>query len=356
MASGEERWRRLVEELAAADAPGLVKEARAGAQTRVRAVLEDALVDELMRAVGRPDAAGTPEGRAGTRKRRADTQDRTEPDRSPGPDVVAEPSEDLGDAYWVYCIVPAERASELAAGLSGVDSASPVQAVMEGELAALLSRVPLSEYGDEQLRRHLEDIAWLERTARAHEAVQDAAMRHGPLVPLRMCTIYRGLEGVRRVLRDRGELFAENLLAVEDCAEWGVKVFLDLSHIPASSPAEREPAASSGVDYLAGRQRDRDRVRQADELCLRCAEEVHQAVSVIARQDRVNPVQRAQAHGRDAEMVLNEAYLLQDSRIEELRSTVQALAERWAPEGLLVELTGPWPPYNFVSESAGLIS
>ncbi|HEY1523235.1 MAG TPA: GvpL/GvpF family gas vesicle protein [Solirubrobacteraceae bacterium] len=335
MATAEERWRRLVEDLAQADAPDVVKEARAGARGRVRTALEDALVDELMRAVRGPNAAGT--------------ADRAEP-------VPTEPPEDLGDAHWVYCVVPAERAPELAAGLSGVESASPVVAVVEGELAALLSRVPLSQYGDEQLRRHLEDIAWLERTARAHEAVQEGAMRNGPLVPLRMCTIYRELAGVRRMLRDRAELFAENLAAVEDCAEWGVKVFVDLRRIPASSPAEPEPTNSSGADYLAGRQRERDRVSEADELCLRCAEEVHQAVSVMARQDRVNPVQRAEAHGRDAEMVLNEAYLLQDSRIEELRSTVEELAERWAPDGLLVELTGPWPPYNFVSESAGLIS
>ena len=47
-----------------------------------------------------------------------------------------------------------------------------MEALVEGDLAALLSPVPLAEYGDERLREHLEDISWLERTARAHEAVR----------------------------------------------------------------------------------------------------------------------------------------------------------------------------------------
>lgn len=327
MPSGDQNWHRLVEELATADAPDVIHEARAGARVRVRTALEDALVDALLKAVGRPE-----------------------------PEVSTPVAEALGDAYWVYCVVPSEWADELASGLQGIDSSSSVQAIVEGHLAALVSRVPLAEFGDQQLREHLEDIGWLERTARAHEAIQQEAMRQGPLVPLRMCTIYRDLERVRRVLRDQAELFAENLAAVEDCAEWGVKVFLDLSRVPEPAPAEPEPASASGADYLAGRQRERDRFKVADELCLQCAEDVHQAMSAVARQEHANPVQRAEAHGRDAEMILNEAYLLEDSRIDELQSTIRELGERWAPHGLLVELTGPWPPYNFVSDSAGLIS
>ncbi len=292
----------------------------------VRAALEDSLVDELLKAVTQPEPA-----------------------------VAPAPPEKPGHAYWVYCVVRSEWAAELAAGIDGIEAGSSVEALVEGHLAALLSRVPLAEYGDDELRRHLEDIAWLERRARAHEAVQQHAMRQGPLVPLRMCTIYRVLDRVRHVLRDQGERFTENLAAVWDCSEWGVKVFLDLRCIPEPSPAQPEAASATGADYLAGRQRERDRVSESHESSIQCAEDVHQAVSALARQARANPVQRAEAHGRDAEMVLNEAYLLEDHRIEELQSTVRELFERWAPHGLLVELTGPWPPYNFVSDSAGLI-
>ncbi len=54
-------------------------------------------------------------------------------------------------------------------------------------------------------------------------------------------------------------------------------------------------------------------------------------------------------------MILNGAYLVEEDRVEELRSAIAGLQVRWGAEGLSVELTGPWPPYNFVSNSASLV-
>jgi hypothetical protein len=344
MTSPDPAWRRLLSELAESDAPQVIEEARAGARARARVALEDALVDELLRAVAQNTGRRTPEHPA--LESHPAAADRADPDRRA--------AEQTGDAWWVYCVVSSDQAAELASGLTGVEPGSEVTPLVQGELAALVSRVPLSEYGDERLREHLEDINWLERTARAHETVQESVMQQCPLVPLRMCTIYRDLDGVRHVLEQRSDLFAENLAAVQDCAEWGVKVFFDLRGVPAEAAAETRGA--SGTDYLTSRQRERDRIRQADEFCVQCAEEVHGAVSTVARQDRVNPAQPPEAHGRDAEMVLNAAYLVEHDRIQDLKAVVVDLSERWAPHGQLVELTGPWPPYNFVSDSAGLMS
>lgn len=322
--------RRHLRELAQADALQLIAEARSAARARVRAALEDALVDEMLAAVSEPAPPSVPE---------------------------AAQSE---QAWWAYCVVDSARAAKLAAGLSGIHPGSAVEALVEGDLAALLSPVPLAEYGDERLREHLEDISWLERTARAHEAVQETVMRDAPLVPLRLCTIYRDRERIRHVLRAHAGLFAENLAAVQGCAEWGVKVFLDLErgldHPAPESSSVAEARRPTGAQYLADRQRERDQVRAADEDCARCAGEVHRAVAGVARADRANPVQRPEAHGREAEMILNAAFLVEHTRVEDLQHTVLALQDRWAPEGLLVELTGPWPPYNFVSDSAGMIS
>lgn len=55
-------------------------------------------------------------------------------------------------------------------------------------------------------------------------------------------------------------------------------------------------------------------------------------------------------------MLLNGAYLIERRRTAELESAVQALREEWGALGYAVELTGPWPPYNFVSGAAGVMS
>src|SRR5947209_6799712 len=102
-------WRQLLKELAQADAPQVVQEARAGARARARAVLEDALMEELLSAAAR----AAPEGEA------------DQPDRSPPP----APAPEHGEAFWVYGVVPADGAAGVASGLEGIEPGSSVEAL-----------------------------------------------------------------------------------------------------------------------------------------------------------------------------------------------------------------------------------
>jgi hypothetical protein len=51
-------------------------------------------------------------------------------------------------------------------------------------------------------------------------------------------------------------------------------------------------------------------------------------------------------------MVLNGVYLVREPKLDEFRNCFDALNQRYASTGLRLELTGPWPPYNFVSTPA----
>ncbi|HZU60588.1 MAG TPA: GvpL/GvpF family gas vesicle protein, partial [Solirubrobacteraceae bacterium] len=263
-----------------------------------------------------------------------------------------------GDAWWAYCVVSADH-SQIASELEGIEPGTRVEAVVEGGLAALVSPVPLTEYGDERLRQHLEDIEWLERTARCHEAVLEQVMERASIVPLRLCTLYHDRDGIRRMLLQHAEGLAGSLAAVEGTAEWGVKVFLEAEPGgPAASvqAAEQPERPATGTGYLAQRQQERQAARLRDEISQECVEEVHGVMCDLARDARLNAVQRPEAHGREGEMLLNGAYLVDREQESGLSSAVAQLQSRWSARGFAVELTGPWPPYNFVSESAGMIS
>jgi hypothetical protein len=52
-------------------------------------------------------------------------------------------------------------------------------------------------------------------------------------------------------------------------------------------------------------------------------------------------------------MILNGAYLVETKRTEGLRRLLSELEDRHRALGARLELTGPWPPYNFVSREAG---
>jgi hypothetical protein len=327
-----ERLRDALRQLAEADAAELIAAARERARARASKTIEDAMVEELLAAAARAPGARARAPHTGARPPHAEAQD------------------GAGDAWWTYCVLFAADAANIPGGLEGIEPPGMVEVLREDDLAALVSRVPTSEYNDARLREHLEDLAWVERTARRHEAVLEAALAHVTIVPLRLCTIYLDEQGVRRFLREHAASLERSLAKVEGCAEWGVKLFADES---APEPENEDaPAASTvraGAAYLAQRQRARERSERASELRASCAEAVHERISMVAREATVNPPQRPELHGREMTMLLNGAYLVANDRVAELHEAARALQAEWGQHGFVIELTGPWPAYNFVS-------
>jgi hypothetical protein len=247
----------------------------------------------------------------------------------------------VADALWAYCV--ARAGDGLPEGLEGVHPGDPVERVAGGELAALVSRVPLAEFGEEPLRRNLNDLEWLERVARAHEFVLERALEHATVVPLRLCTIFADDTAVRRMLDDeRAELAA----ALDDLAgrqEWSVKLLLDRA---AQADAT---AAASGRDYLMRRRAEREEREAADRAAAELAQDVHARLRECARDAVVNRPQNRDLSGHRGEMLLNGAYLVDAGAVERLRAAVAELQERHAAAGARLELSGPFPPYNFAS-------
>ena len=51
-------------------------------------------------------------------------------------------------------------------------------------------------------------------------------------------------------------------------------------------------------------------------------------------------------------MFLNGAYLVAADRVRAFRAALDELEAEVGPKGAVYELTGPWPPYNFVEDPA----
>jgi hypothetical protein len=61
---------------------------------------------------------------------------------------------------------------------------------------------------------------------------------------------------------------------------------------------------------------------------------------------RLRPLAAALTH-RPEKMVWNGAFLLSASQQRPFRTACEGFRARLAPRGLLLELSGPWPPYHF---------
>jgi hypothetical protein len=158
-----------------------------------------------------------------------------------------------GTGWYVYGVVPAAEAHDgLLEGVSGL-AGDAVGLVAAGPVAAIATRVPLDEFGEDAIATNLRDPAWLEGRVRAHENVLAAALAALPVIPFRFGTIYRSEEHVREMLGEN-ERFVDAIERVRGRVELGVKGFV----ATAAPAAETEaPGASAGRRYLEEKQRAR---------------------------------------------------------------------------------------------------
>jgi hypothetical protein len=225
-------------------------------------------------------------------------------------------------------------------GVVASDAVPPrgTQLVEHGALAAVAAEVSLAEFGDDVVAERLNDRAWLEEKVRAHEDVLQSFVGVVPVVPLRFGAIYRDPDDVRRLLGERSGFFEAALERLGGHVELGVKAWFDPARVA-------RPPATDGRAYLERRRGELASARDATTA----AAAAHERLLALASDGVVNRPQPRELSGRDEKMLLNAAYLVPTAD-DRLAAELGRLAEEHEPNGLVYELTGPWPPYNFARE------
>jgi hypothetical protein len=316
----EEELDRLIERWAARRAPELIAQAQADALDEAHARLRARLLDALLQAASaRLAGAARPEA----------------PEPAPPPAPASS-----GAVLWVYGVVPA--GSQESPADKGVDG-HPVRLHRHAGVGALVSRLPQDRFSETALKARLEDLDDLEILARAHEAVLEAAMASGAVVPFRLCTIYSSAEPLNAMLEREAPALTAALERLAGSQELGVKAFLGT---PAAVTAAGTP--ESGTEYLSRRRERRDAAESARESAEEVVAEIHARLSERAAAAALSRPQDRRLSGREAEMVLNAAYLVPIEGADAFRRVVEELGREHERDGLQLELTGPWPPYHFV--------
>lgn len=247
-----------------------------------------------------------------------------------------------GTATYLYAL--ARSGAQPRSGLTGIGGAA-VRVLDADGLCCVVSSVPLAEFAAEPLARNLEDLRWLERVAREHDTVVQAAAAAGPVLPLRLGAIYSDDDStVHRV----GEQRAAALVALEQVdarEEWGVKVYGRPSR--PDGPVLQADRPASGVDYLRRRRAELDRDVLDAATAAADAEAVFDQLRPLAARALRHRPQDAALSGAARPMVLNAAFLVDRPRVARFQAEVRALADG-RDEGAVI-MTGPWPPYSFVT-------
>lgn len=261
-------------------------------------------------------------------------------------------------AFYVYCIAESTAVTELPADSlpAAIEDNSKLEWVAVNALAALVSRVPREAYSEESLAEHLTDATWTAIRAMRHETVVEYVAKRASVVPLRFGTIYLEREGIEQMLAERSKELEEIIEHLRGREEWGVNVWSDrailMSSITSVSPVlrdlvERAEQSSPGQSYLMQKKIDALKVDEARAAVNRIVDEIEEKLkeqSDGARRLRILKVETTE-HG---ELKAKFAFLVKRSEFESFRDAAELLAQENQAAGVRLELTGPWPVYNFV--------
>lgn len=205
-------------------------------------------------------------------------------------------------------------------------------------LWVVVSAVPARDYDEAALAERIADIDWLARCGEAHHAVIDRAARSHAVAPFRLLTLFRSESRAAEEMGRIRSRIGRALDRVEGCQEWVLRVAL-----APRSERPRAARARSGTAYLLARAAESRSVATDSATARRVSKAFFAEVKPQARAI----VRRATAE--TPHILYDAALLVEKPDARALAATVRQWRPRLVAAGCDVWLTGPWPPYSFVS-------
>ena len=258
------------------------------------------------------------------------------------------------EAKVIYLFCFARPGLEPDLSEAGVDGHSPVRVCDFPAATAVTCELPLEEFRGPAADARLQDLAWVSPRALRHEKVVEALMSYSPVLPLPFGTLFSSLLSLRQFMEKNASAISHFLDQVADQEEWAVKGFVHQDKARQSvlrqglaTHAQRLAAVSPGQRYIEGQRLQKEATTNLSgwlkAICGTLAEDLRQPASAFEKRGILD-IGEAQDGSTP---IFNWAFLLPKHAVERFQEQIQRAGERYAPEGLRFELSGPWPPYSF---------
>jgi len=244
----------------------------------------------------------------------------------------------MADLIYAYCAVRASTRPTVTPRWPHMPGGSfPRPLAIGSGLWLMVSTVPTTEYEESGLAARLTDVEWVAQCGVAHHDVIARAGRTHAVAPFRLLTLFRSEERATEEAMRLKTTIEQALDRVSDRREWVIRV----AAVSASAqPSRKRP--TSGTSYLMARASQPRTGVAPTPGARRAARELVADLTAYADQIVTRPSEAAH-------VLYDGALLVSREKETDLGKTVRQWETRLAPIGCRVSLTGPWPPYSFIS-------
>ncbi len=249
--------------------------------------------------------------------------------------------------------------SPLRRDILGIDKRNTVYPVKGKDMCVMVSEIDIGTFQKQVKNLFAELTAGQSRTEtllQLHEDVVDLLTQGTTLVPFKFGTILKDEKAAWKLLQDDEAKFTKLLAKFTGRVEWGLKVYADqqafIQHSAQGEPrCENQVRAkvSRGTAYLLGKKMEEELKDSALARLSEITEMIFQELGKDVYEARLNKTLPQKLTGKKKEMVLNTVYLVEQEKVPDFCKQGKNLMEKYAAMGLEIEVSGPWPPYNFTS-------
>lgn len=252
------------------------------------------------------------------------------------------------DLLYTYCFTT-ERSVKLG-DISDIAGGTDCFLLEEGRIGAVVSPVDPDQFGEEAMAALLKDSEWLKQKVQAHEHVIEQVMANGPVIPLKFGTIFRGERRITDFLAANEQALGKALDRLTGVEEWSLKLFYAKEQFTEAIKARNKKEENDlglGAGYLQRKRQEKILQEEAGKTLENLAQELFDQLKGFSESWAINECLVKEITGRQEEMVLNIAFLLQISQVTDFCRAIDAFEARVSHLGIIVEASGPWPPYHF---------
>ena len=245
-------------------------------------------------------------------------------------------------ATYVYCLVQSAKAPSVGRVPESVPGAGvPRLLAIDRDVWAVVADAPLERFAGGALQQEMQDVEAISRHALAHASVIEFFFRRAPVIPLKLFTLFSSDEKVRAHVRRRLGPLKRMFAAVRGLEEWGVRI------IAGDVDAQAARSLDSGRDYLRLKKRLHEQTVAPSRATIRA---VNGALGTLGRVASKTRKQTFPPPGRGRPYVGGASLLISAKRRAVWQKQVASVEKALAAHGHRLEVSGPWPPYHFVSE------
>ena len=229
-----------------------------------------------------------------------------------------------------------------------------------GKIQAVLSEIPLSEYGEQALQSRLNDPTWFESTLKKHNNILSHLQSVVSIVPMRMCTICDSTESLTSFLKEHHDDFVNTLELIEGNQSWRFNIScnhrkLRLLTEKASNRVRAIQAETSGKTSLEAEELlfklEQVLEEEARSVCKACIKHSHGTLSSYASKKLIHSQTHQQETEDGMQLIFRCEYLVPNQAKELFLNEMLSLKESYKSLGFELHMEGPLPPSQFTERN-----